>query len=425
MGWTIVEARLYRTPHNFRNTLASQYIIFGVVAQFFITFLYIFSTSWAIKWTGYEFFKKSHILISILYIAACWGHWDMLWCWCVAALALIFFDFGARRIRTALLHSGLGTNRALFSWKNATAIVEHLGDEEDSCVRLDFDFEHSAWKPGQHFFLCFPQLNLWQSHPFTPCSVPNSRGRIQHHTYLIRAHSGITARLARMAKENGGRAETSVVVCGPYGESSLQSEQHNSLFLAGGTGVTSVFPTFMYEHAAGAATHVVDLTWIVRKSQDLLWLAPELAQIKSTLSKEQKAGTRVRIYVTREAGPPVSPTASSGVSISSSTARDNEKKEMIETIRPMSSTSILEDLLAPGPHFEIIYLGGTRPSISAIVAEFEERASLSDRSVKVLSAGPKSMGTELRREVALKNKAGEVWGGREGAAWEMEWDNRA
>jgi len=401
--------------------LASQYIIFGVVAQFFITFLYIFSTSWAIKWTGYEFFKKSHILISILYIGACWGHWDMLWCWCVAALALIVLDIGARWIRTALLHSGYGTKRSLFDFKNATATVEHIGDEEDSCVRVDFDFEHSAWQPGQHFFLCFPALNVWQSHPFTPCSVPDGRSKTQHHTYLIRANSGITARLARMAKENSGSFETAVVITGPYGESSVKSEQHNSLFLAGGTGVTSVFPTFVQEHAAG---YVVDLTWIVRKSQDLLWLAPELAQMKMTLSKEQKAGTRMRIFVTREGGPPLSSTGSSSVSISSS-AQDNEKKEMTETVRQVSSTSVLEDLLAPSPYFEINYLDGERPSISAIIQEFDERAALSERSVKVLSAGPETMGTELRREVALKNKAAEVWDGRDAAVWELKWDNRS
>ena len=236
----------------------------------------------------------------------------MLWCWCVAALALIVLDFGARWARTTLLHSGYGTSRTLFKFKSAAATIEHIGDEEDSCVRLDFDFEHSAWTPGQHFFICFPALGIWQSHPFTPCSVPNPLSKTQHHTYLIRAHSGITARLAELAKENGSSCETSVVITGPYGESSLVAEQHNSLFLAGGTGVTSVLPTFVHEHAAG---NVVDFAWIIRRTQDLLWLAPELAKLKNTLSKEQKAGTRIRIYVTREAGPPVSPTASSGVSI--------------------------------------------------------------------------------------------------------------
>jgi len=430
IGWTIVEARLYRTPHNFRNTLAQQYIIFGVVAQFFITFLYIFSTSWAIRWTGYAFFKKSHILISILYIGACWGHWDLLWCWCVASLALIVLDVGARWLRTLLLHSGYGTSRSLFTLKAATATVEHIGDEQDSCIRLDFDFEHSAWQPGQHFFLCFPAIGLWQSHPFTPCSAPIPGSKIQHHTYLIRTHSGITAKLARLAQSNGGTCETSVVLTGPYGISSIDHTPHNSLFVAGGTGVTSVFPTLLHEHAAG---HVIDFVWIIRKAQDLLWLAPDLARLKGALGKEEQGGTRVRIFVTREAGDAemsATRTPSSGASIISSSSitrdLDDEKHNVSDTIRPVNSTSTstLQSLLQPTANFEITFLDGARPSIADIVAEFAERAALNEKSVRVVSAGTVTMGSELRAEVAIRNRPGEVSKGRDGGMWEIEVVNR-
>jgi len=433
MGWTIVEARLYRTPHNFRNTLSQQYIIFGVVAQFFITFLYIFSTSWAIRWTGYEFFKKSHILISILYIGACWGHWDMLWCWCVASLALIVLDVGARWIRTLLLASGYGKSRSLFTLKAATASVEHIGDAQDSCIRVDFDFEHSAWKPGQHFFLCFSGLSLWQSHPFTPCSVPVPGSKMQHHTYLIRTHSGITGKLARLAQSSGGKCETSVVITGPYGSSSIEHTPHNSLFVAGGTGVTSVLPTLLHEHTAG---HVVDFVWIVRKAQDLLWLGPELARLKDTLGKEEQVGTRVRIFVTREAGLPddynsATRPPSSGTSIISSASVHlnsvDEKHTASSTIHPASSTSdtpSLHSLLHPSANFEVTFLDGARPSIADIAAEFAERAALSEKSIKVMGAGPVAMGSELRAEIAGRNRPGQVARGREAGIWELEVVNR-
>jgi len=431
VGWTIVEARLYRTPHNFRNTLSQQYIIFGVVAQFFITFLYIFSTSWAIRWTGYEFFKKSHILISILYIGACWGHWDMLWCWCVASLALIVLDIGARWLRTLLLASGYGKNRSLFTLKAATATIEHIGDIQDSCIRVDFDFEHSAWQPGQHFFLCFPGQSIWQSHPFTPCSVPVPGSKMQHHTYLIRTHSGITGKLARLAQSNGGRCEISVVITGPYGSSSIEHTPHNSLFVAGGTGVTSVLPTLLHEHTAG---HVIDFVWIVREAQDLLWLAPELARLKDTLDKEDQAGTRVRIFVTREAGHSEfsrQETHSSGASIisSSSITRDpnDEKHNISATVRSTvdtSDTPSLQSLLHPSANFEITFLDGAHPSIADIVAEFAERAALNEKSVRVMGAGPVAMGTELRAEVAVRNRPGEVVRGREAGSWELEVVNR-
>jgi NAD(P)H-flavin reductase len=420
------------------STLAGQYIIFGVVAQFFITFLYIFSTPWFIRKTGYEFFKKSHTLIAILYMGACVGHWYQLYAWLLAAFILTMGDFAIRGLRTLLLHGGYGTKKSLSSFECAKATVQRFGDESDEAVRVDFEFEHSAWQPGQHFFLCFPALGIWQSHPFTPCSVPKPGEKVQQHTYLIRTHAGITKRLAKIAGDAGGQCEMNVIVTGPYGASTVAPHTHSKLFVAGGTGVTSVLPSLQLALASSQISqtaHAIDLTWIIRKSQDLLWLAPELTAIKSQLAKESQTSAHVHIFVTREASA-LTPTHSSSVSITSSSSHshsadsassdsENEKKEASTTTRPLVSANILADLLAPCPSFEITHLNNAHPALSEIVAAFAERAALVDESVSVLAAGPAAMGTDLRREVAGRNCAKEVWKGRKGQAWEMEWDCRS
>ena len=176
--------------------------------------------------------------------------------------------------------------------------------------------------------------------------------------------------------------------------------------------------------------------WIVRKAQDLLWLATSLARLKSALGKEEQAGMRVRIFVTREAGDAEMSSAhtpSSGASINSasSVARDpiDEKYTISDTIRPVdstpsTSTSTLQALLQPTTNFEVTFLDGTRPSIADIVAEFAERAALNEKSVRVVSAGTVTMGSELRAEVAIRNRPGEVSKGRDGGMWEIEVVNR-
>ena len=132
--------------------------------------------------------KVTHSAVAVLYTGACWGHWDRLWCWMVPSLILMALDQAVRLARTCSTH--IGTTAGRFGFHRATATVQAIGgseSEEDVCIRLDFDFEHEAWLPGQHFYLCFPSLSIWQSHPFTVASSPDASSKSQHHTYLLRA----------------------------------------------------------------------------------------------------------------------------------------------------------------------------------------------------------------------------------------------
>lgn len=105
--WTIVEAKLYQPqPKVYTNFIKQTYMIWGIVAMGLLSFIWVFSFPRMIRLTGYEFFRKSHAIIALIYIGACWGHWNKLACWMIAALAIVFMDFGIRYIRTLLIHVG-------------------------------------------------------------------------------------------------------------------------------------------------------------------------------------------------------------------------------------------------------------------------------------------------------------------------------
>lgn len=442
LGWTIIEGNLYRPqPSVYKAFIQEQYILFGVVAQIFITFLYIFSTSWAIRWTGYEFFKRTHWVIAILYLGACWGHWDGLACWMIASLILVFLDKGVRILRTSLLHIGYRKGLSGLGFQAANATLQHFGNDNNAedgdgeVLRIDFDFAQTAWKPGQHFYLCFPALSLWQSHPFTPSSLPDGKSGIQHHTYLVRVRKGITAQLSTLVKTaatESGTATTSVIICGPYGGSNTETNSVNILSVAGGTGVTSVLPIVQDAlTVAHPVSRAMDFVWIVRYVRDLDWISPELLELKDMLKKGGATGLRLRIFVTRESGPATSSSASvsscevvgekdkgrkrQGVAAKSCCGGKGEKEDGV-------SVTDTGDLLTPMHGFEVVYLDHAHPSINDIVDEFASRAQIAGGRNQVVGAGPMEIGTLLRAAIAKKNEAGKVWQGDESGVMGLDWD---
>jgi predicted ferric reductase len=107
IGWTIVEAKLYQPqPSVYRDFIRQLYMVWGCIAMLFITFLFIFSFNSVVQRTGYEFFRKSHYIVAMLYIGACIGHWQQLWPYLIPALVLWFVDRAIRLLRIALIHIG-------------------------------------------------------------------------------------------------------------------------------------------------------------------------------------------------------------------------------------------------------------------------------------------------------------------------------
>ncbi|PTU20383.1 hypothetical protein P175DRAFT_0533386 [Aspergillus ochraceoroseus IBT 24754] len=421
LGWTIVEARLYQPqPTVWDAFIAQVYIIWGVVAMIFLSFLVAFSTQWGIRLTGYEFFRKAHYVVAMLYIGACWGHWSQLSCWMIASLTVWFFDRGVRLARTLVLHHrntphttsafGLHIPRARMAFFPRT----HDGD----VIRLDFDHNHDEWQIGQHYFLCFPELSIWQSHPMTPCNVPGQNPKTQDHTYIIRSRKGLTKGLAAIAQQKEN-ASTSVVLSGPYGLSILGEDFYleddiNVLCVAGGTGVTFVLPVLL----ALIAQHqprrgIVELIWAIRRKADMEWIECELQPLRKAAA--EVSNFRIRIFVTRGDGE----VDTSAVPISQEPARLEESKEApVAGERPSSLSSSPSEMKAET--FAIHELsssaslasGHTRhPDLATQVTEFVSRTV--SGPTRVVASGPLSMIRDLRSAVASCNQPGHVWRGDE------------
>lgn len=400
LGWTLVEGKFYQPqPSVYATFMAQQYVVFGVVAMFFITWLTLFSTEWAIRLTGYEFFKITHWIIAVLYIGACWGHWDKLYCWMVPSLALIVIDQAIRLARTAYIHhrpSGNGTSEGLLGFSSLNARSTVLTDENGTVIRLDLDHQPSSisWQAGQHFFVTFPSLSIWQSHPFTVSSTPENS-----HTYIIRARTGLTTRLAAL----GNTSNLPIILSGPYGNSYPSYDSQHLLAIAGGTGVSFALPILQ------AATQqfrnreaILHFVWVIKRSADMTWLTSEVHELLRT-SLDEFLGMRISIFITRERRDEKDIPSSSNSSASFPfSAEEKNKSAATALVSPISSSISISDLLRfKHPRFQVSFLQDHHPSVADIVTDFRQKTfSFGSGGIEMVGSGPEAMGSDLRAAVA-------------------------
>lgn len=379
IGWTIIEAKLYQPqPSTAQEWIKQTYMIWGCIAMILLTIMWVLTWPSIIKRTGYEFFRKVHYVIAIIFLGACWGHWEHLQCFLIPSFIFWGVDRAARLIRTFLLHYNFiikedGTTMMGFQITHAK--TQFFGDSKNShIIRLDFDQPQTdAWHVGQHFFLTFPQSTIWQAHPLTPFSLPflTQEGNARH-SYLFRAKTGETKKIAEMV----GDSSTDVILTGPYGGSILQriDDQDNILCIAGGTGITFVLPLIL--HFANYATQIkqkISLLWVVRNATDENWVQPELDLIR------QHGAIEVIIRSTRD--------------------RQSEKEG-----DELDQNSISK-----------------RPNLRETVDSFLETCS---GPTSVVASGPGEMLSELRSVVASRNCGKRIMRGEKEASVRFISDNR-
>lgn len=430
IGWCIIEIRLYQPqPTVGLEWIRQTYMVWGLVAMILLTLIIVLSTPWGIRLTGYEFFRKSHYVLAMIYIGACWGHWEQLKVFLLPGLIVWFIDRGVRFARTALLHYNYLPSGHM-GFRSAPANITFFKDETNGdVVRLDFDHPHDAWDVGQHFYLTFPESSVWQSHPFTPLSRPVYGADSQKHSYIFRAKKGETRKIAQISARRAARmndheesheglmadARLSVVMTGPYGERTMRNlaVESNVLCVAGGTGITYVLPTLLdLASRSQSLDRHMSLIWVVRRRSDIDWVAPELAILKRKCPN-LRAG--LHIYVTRasEEQDPSMPTVSE-----KRTATDCNKEIEPASGSDSSSVSVSSALSVHGVskaelglnHFE------ARPDLSSVVEQFVSETVRGN--TEVFASGPGQMISDLRRIIAGVNKGGEVWKG------EDRWDVR-
>ena len=390
IGWCVIEIRLYQPQPNVAIAwIKQEYIIWGVVAMILLLALWILSTGWARRRFGYEFFRKAHWVLAMVYIGACWAHWKNLKCFMIPSLALWLVDRGARLVRTALIHyQVMPGGKGLFA-----AIDGHITQFERDVIRLDLDCPNPVeWTIGQHFFLTFSDGGIWQSHPFTPLGLPGRR-----QSYVFRAKSGETKRIANLETDT-----TKVILTGPYGEaiSDKLQDDTNVLCIAGGTGICFVLPVLLDLARRSTHTAAVELFWVVRSARHAEWVAREIDILKET------GFIKVTIHSTGSAGLS-SYSTEDGEGLSTPGAE--EVKEEKDSRPEVSGPSIGS---------------GHRPDLREKVRAFVEGAKSASAGTTVFVSGPGGMTSDVRDAVAGCNSIRKAWQGDNSGEVELVYDER-
>ncbi|KAK4126983.1 putative FAD binding protein [Parathielavia appendiculata] len=396
LGWTLVEAWLYQPQPAVWNAWVGQlYAIWGFVALGLLLLLWVLTWGVVTRLTGYEFFRKAHYVLAMVYIGALIGHWGQLQCFLVPGILLWGLDRFMRLVRMGMLHSGYSMETGGWGFRALQADAKIWKDAEfGDVVRLDFAHVQKPWKIGQHFFLCFPESSIWQSHPFTPLSLPiaDGTGRVRH-SYVFRAKGGESKKVASLLAKKLAESTaptTPLVIQGPYGENVVEglTQDKNVLCVAGGSGITFVLPILLrLAREKPAPGRKIELVWAVKRKQDLQWVEPEMEQLRRLGAPH---GLRVRTFVTAET-----------VAVASERVKVTGEKGKTES--EDESDSVQEASVGSG--------NDHRPDVTAVVNDFV--SSVAHGSTRVFGSGPPGMVVDLRAAVAGCNVASRVWKGEE------------
>ncbi|OAG06212.1 uncharacterized protein CC84DRAFT_1119948 [Paraphaeosphaeria sporulosa] len=441
IGWCVVEIRLYQPQPTVAVEWVKQvYIIWGIVAMILLLLMVVLSTPWGIRATGYEAFRKLHYVLAMVYIGACWAHWEQLKVFLIPGLVVWLLDRAIRLGRTALLHYNFLPSGHM-GFRAAPADITFFKDEiNGDVVRLDFDHPQDAWAVGQHFYLMFPEGSIWQSHPFTPLSLPVYGADTQRHSYIFRAKGGETRKIAELSAKRAahasdpqesheglmGNARLSVVMQGPYGEQTMRdlASDSNILCIAGGTGITYVLPVLLdIASKPQNRDRKISLVWVIRHRGDIDWVAPELSILKQKC-RNLRAG--MHIYVTRAAEdhhyePNVPTISEKAIETPCSPTKEITP---VANSTDSSSASVSSALSVHGVSKSELNLDHmqARPDLKMIVEEFV--GSTARGRTDVFASGPGGMISDLRSIIAGVNSGADVWKGDERGDVRLTCDDR-
>ncbi|KOS19830.1 Ferric/cupric reductase transmembrane component 2 [Escovopsis weberi] len=250
----------------------------------------------------YEFFKIAHISLTAIFVAGYYYHvkdqfsgYYLVWAW--ACIGLWVGDYFMRFVRI------LVSNYKQFLGSGVPALVSYSDTTGMMRVQVHPSFMSHRQTPGTYYFLHFSGWRVWENHPFTlagrsidydefssPSSPEQSdrettdprkatpphvrvltggKKRDEYLTFLIKPREGTTARLRDSLRcEDGSYAprRMNVVLEGPYGVPARLDHFDHVLFVAGGSGITTVLPYLrrFFEDRTSAHVPNVKLAWSVR-----------------------------------------------------------------------------------------------------------------------------------------------------------------
>ncbi|BGO98213.1 hypothetical protein NBRC10513v2_001382 [Rhodotorula toruloides] len=339
---------------------------------------------------SHEFFYPSHIFAAILMLAACYDHFEGLlgsWSYLHAAVVLLGVAVVHRFAAVAFV--------SRFFTRPETASVE-VGGDGVLVVKVVVRNAEMKWSAGQHVFVRFLTLHPWSTHPFTIASLDASATSFspsdplkRQMKFLIRPHSGLTARLTHLTTASSSPLSLPVLLDGPYGPSSslstILSGSNSALLIAGGTGISFVLPLLL-ALVEGTEVHAVKdvrLVWAVRSAECVEWVREELERVvrlvKDDTEERGKEGRgwmgveklEVEVFVTRSETP----------QLGGSKASSSDDLGGIQEVAASPSPLVLQS---------------GRPDIAKTV----DTATRTSHRLAVVACGPSSLLHETRNAVA-------------------------
>jgi ferric-chelate reductase len=336
--------------------------------------MYVFRRYW------YEIFLITHIILAIIFLVGCWYHVVLLegghMEWLYASIALWSFDRFIRLARMAVLNLSWSENRVARTGK-----VEIIGtDAIKARINVEYNF---GFYPGQYLYVYFPRFNFWESHPFTIAEYEVVNGQPVV-TLLFRTHGGVTEKLQKYLAN--GPKEMYCLLEGPYGHYCPVDKYDNVLLLAGGVGVTAVFPYLQY--LANLGVNRVRFVWVVRDEDSMNWFT-------NAISFLPLKNVDIEIHITKSGSGKVVETAEKRISL----ARDRISVDMgvkPEEIGAVTNSKEIDgDNNGKGLLARHIFVG-SKPCLREVVAG----QVLEVGSLAVLACGPDTFVDETRQAVA-------------------------
>ncbi|CAK7234522.1 hypothetical protein SBRCBS47491_008977 [Sporothrix bragantina] len=294
----------------FETVFSVRYIMFGFIATVAFLVLGIQAMS-PLRHAFYETFKIVHIIVAAVAVMGVWYHLKLKnlpqIVYLYGVVALWAFDRLARVLRVMYHNVGRGGTRTL---------VEAL---PGNACRVTVTMARPWYfKPGQHAYLYFPSVGLWQSHPFSVAwseeaeSLDNEKLAMNRQdvlamrktsmSFVIRGRTGMTAKLFKKAAQSpDGRYITNCLVEGPYGGLHQMHSYGTVMLFAGGVGVTQAVPhvrdlVIGYANGTVAARKIV-LVWIIQSPEHLEWIRPWMTEILAM--DKRRDVLRIMLFVSR------------------------------------------------------------------------------------------------------------------------------
>jgi predicted ferric reductase len=252
--------------------------LFGTLALVSILTIGITSIKW-LRRNAFNFFFGTHHLFIAYYILGSL-HTPKFFTLTLLGICLYTLDLVIRLFR------GLLPRKILYSEQVHHNLIK---------VRFPKPFICTSSSVGQYVFLNFPQVSIFEWHPFTLASSPNE----PYFEVYIKNLGDYTRELIYYFSNT--RNPIWIRVDGPYGKWPFDYTQYTHItFICGGVGITPCISFIRNVYGSSRSIGCLEdiyLVWCCTKETESEWIKHELSKIIDSETTEEQNTPRFHLYV--------------------------------------------------------------------------------------------------------------------------------